>query len=88
MAEAVGLTHPPTPVAWLTRDLLVFANSIGIEKDELVEKSSGGVHTRIVSSSFAVGQGGWGGPKGSLSLHALHLSLASDRANGEQDRGR
>jgi hypothetical protein len=31
---------------------------------ELVEKGSGEVYTRIVSSSFAVGQGGWGGPKG------------------------
>jgi peroxisomal enoyl-CoA hydratase 2 len=41
-------------------------------EDELVEKSSGEVYARIVSSSFAVGQGGWGGPKGSLSLQALY----------------
>lgn len=31
---------------------------------ELVEKSTGEVYARILSSSFAVGQGGWGGPKG------------------------
>ena len=31
---------------------------------ELVEKSTGEVYTKILSSSFAVGQGNWGGPKG------------------------
>ncbi|KAF8539299.1 putative peroxisomal dehydratase [Trichophaea hybrida] len=31
---------------------------------ELVEKTTGEVYTKIVSSSFAVGQGNWGGPKG------------------------
>ncbi|CCX16262.1 putative peroxisomal dehydratase [Pyronema domesticum] len=31
---------------------------------ELIDKSTGEVYTRILSSSFAVGQGGWGGPKG------------------------
>ncbi|KAI5811595.1 putative peroxisomal dehydratase [Peziza echinospora] len=30
----------------------------------LVEKKTGEVYTKIVSSSFSVGQGGWGGPKG------------------------
>jgi hypothetical protein len=35
MSEAAGFQFPPTPVAWLKRDLLVFANSIGIQKDEL-----------------------------------------------------
>jgi hypothetical protein len=35
MAEAAGFKLTATPVAWLKRDLLVFANSIGIGKDEL-----------------------------------------------------
>ena len=35
MAQAAGFKLLPIPVSWLTRDLLVFATSIGIEKDEL-----------------------------------------------------
>jgi peroxisomal enoyl-CoA hydratase 2 len=40
------------------------AGTVTEVEHELVEKSTGEVYTRIVSSSFAVGQGGWGGPKG------------------------
>jgi len=36
---------------------------------ELVEKSTGEVYTKILSSSFAVGQGNWGGPKGPQSVN-------------------
>ncbi|RPA92957.1 peroxisomal dehydratase [Choiromyces venosus 120613-1] len=165
MASAVGFEFDPIPVAWLQRDLLLFANSIGVNRDELhflyelhpnfqafptypivlsfkhkdqevidfiarmtsgaktipgvpkldpgrtldgqrqltvlqpiptssvgrefelrgkclgvydkgkagtvtetehllVDKATGEAYTKIVSSSFAVGQGGWGGPKG------------------------
>ena len=35
MTSAVGFEFPATPVAWLKRDLLLFANSIGIKHDEL-----------------------------------------------------
>lgn len=31
----VGFEYPPKPVAWLKRDALLFANSIGIKSDEL-----------------------------------------------------
>ena len=40
------------------------AGTVTEVEHELVDKKSGEVYTRIVSSSFAVGQGGWGGPKG------------------------
>jgi len=35
MASSAGFQYPPIPVSWLKRDLLLFANSIGIKKDEL-----------------------------------------------------
>lgn len=35
----------------------------------LVDTASGEAYTRIVSSSFAVGQGGWGGPKGPATVN-------------------
>lgn len=31
----VGFKYPPTPVSWLKRDALLFANSIGAKSDEL-----------------------------------------------------
>lgn len=31
----VGFEYPPQPVAWLKRDVLLFANSIGCTDDEL-----------------------------------------------------
>lgn len=31
----VGFEYPPIEVAWLKRDLLLFANSIGVTVDEL-----------------------------------------------------
>lgn len=31
----VGFEYPPQPVAWLKRDALLFANSIGCKADEL-----------------------------------------------------
>jgi hypothetical protein len=31
----VGFEYPRTPVTWLKRDLLLFANSIGAKHDEL-----------------------------------------------------
>lgn len=31
----VGFEYPPIEVAWLKRDLLLFANSIGVNVDEL-----------------------------------------------------
>ncbi|PTB81307.1 Thioesterase/thiol ester dehydrase-isomerase [Trichoderma longibrachiatum ATCC 18648] len=31
----VGFEYPPQPVAWLKRDVLLFANSIGVTADEL-----------------------------------------------------
>lgn len=31
----VGFEYPPQKVAWLQRDLLLFANSIGAKADEL-----------------------------------------------------
>lgn len=31
----VGFEYPPNPVAWLKRDALLFANSIGCKSDEL-----------------------------------------------------
>lgn len=31
----VGYEFPPTPVSWLKRDALLFANSIGATSDEL-----------------------------------------------------
>jgi len=40
-------------------------------ENELVEKRSGEVYARIVRSSFAVDRGGWGDPKGSLSLYVI-----------------
>ena len=33
-------------------------------QQELVERETGEVYTRLVGSAFFVGQGGWGGPKG------------------------
>lgn len=33
-------------------------------RTDLVEVESGEVYTRMEGSGFAVGQGGWGGPKG------------------------
>jgi peroxisomal enoyl-CoA hydratase 2 len=35
MTEAAGFQLSAIPVSWLKRDVLLFANSIGIEKDEL-----------------------------------------------------
>lgn len=35
MAEAAGYEFPAYPVKWLTRDVLLFANSIGCTRDEL-----------------------------------------------------
>lgn len=35
MSSAAGFELAPIPVAWLKRDLLLFANSIGVTKDEL-----------------------------------------------------
>ncbi|KAL7274504.1 hypothetical protein RUND412_002586 [Rhizina undulata] len=178
MASAVGYEFEPIPVSWLKRDLLLFANSIGVKKDELhflyelhpnfqafptypiilsfkhtdqevvdfyarassdrhipgapkldprrivdgqrqltvikpipvtsagrqfelrgkclgiydkgksgtvmevehalVDKSSGEVYTKIVSSSFAVGQGGWGGPKGPKAANYVPPERNSD----------
>ena len=51
---------------------------------ELVEKKSGEVYTRIVSSSFAVGQGGWGGPSGMCLLSAKMRLLTTTRSQGRQ----
>jgi acyl dehydratase len=42
------------------------AGTVTETQHELVEKTTGEVYTRIVSSSFAVGQGNWGGPKGTM----------------------
>jgi acyl dehydratase len=36
---------------------------------DLVEASSGEVYTRVISSSFYVGQGNWGGPKGPATVN-------------------
>ena len=35
----------------------------------IVDKESGEVYTKIVSSGFLVGQGGWGGPKGKTMIY-------------------
>lgn len=42
----VGFEYPPIEVAWLKRDLLLFANSIGVNVDEL--------HFLYVRRSFLV----------------------------------
>lgn len=47
----------------------------------LVDAQTGEVYTREVGSGFYVGQGGWGGPKGKLSL----LHAASERVLKPQD---
>lgn len=35
-------------------------------EQSIVDKESGEVYTKVVSSGFLVGQGGWGGPKGKI----------------------
>ena len=34
MSAADGYTYPPQEVSWLKRDVLLFANSIGVQADE------------------------------------------------------
>jgi peroxisomal enoyl-CoA hydratase 2 len=35
-------------------------------EQSIVDKESGEVYSKVVSSGFLVGQGGWGGPKGKI----------------------
>lgn len=67
----------PLPVSSEGRELELRAKVVGVYDKEkpgtvietehlLVEKGSGEVFSRAVGSSFFVGQGGWGGPKGEL----------------------
>ncbi|TGZ81494.1 Thioesterase/thiol ester dehydrase-isomerase [Ascodesmis nigricans] len=45
------------------------AGTVTEVEHRLVEKATGEVYAVIVSSSFAVGQGGWGGPKGPKTIN-------------------
>jgi len=45
------------------------AGSVVDTQQELVEVGSGEVYNRALSSSFYVGQGNWGGPKGPASVN-------------------
>jgi hypothetical protein len=36
-----------------------------------VDKESGEVYSKVVSSGFLVGQGGWGGPKGKITVFSI-----------------
>lgn len=40
------------------------AGSVVETQQDLVERESGEVYTRVVGSAFFIGQGNWGGPKG------------------------
>lgn len=44
----------------------------------LVEKATGEVYTRAVGSAFFVGQGNWGGPKGTVSRSCCHPISPAD----------
>lgn len=42
------------------------AGSVMETEQTIVDKATGEIYTKIVSSGFFVGQGNWGGPKGQL----------------------
>lgn len=51
------------------------AGSVMETEQTIVDKSTGEIYTKIVSSGFFVGQGNWGGPKGQLLASFFHLEL-------------
>jgi hypothetical protein len=51
------------------------AGSVMETEQTIVDKSTGEIYTKIVSSGFFVGQGNWGGPKGQLFASSLPLAL-------------
>lgn len=44
-------------------------------EQSIVDKETGEVYSKTVSSNFFVGQGNWGGPKGEVSLYHSGLML-------------
>lgn len=51
------------------------AGSVMDTEQTIVDAGSGEVYSKVVSSGFFVGQGGWGGPKGSYSLFLVGNGL-------------
>jgi len=47
------------------------AGSVVETEQSIVDKETGEVYSKAVGSSFFVGQGNWGGPKGGLTITAL-----------------
>ncbi|KAJ6136121.1 hypothetical protein N7512_001281 [Penicillium capsulatum] len=119
-APGAGHEFPAKAVSWQKRDVLLFANSIGVKADELqflyvrpffelrnkvigvydkgkpgtvieteqsiVDKDSGEVYNKVLSSGFLVGQGNWGGPKGPDAVHVVQSNMETAhlyRLNGD-----